>query len=139
MGIKDWLFGPKKVLPSSYKGLPIPTLYPPMPAVKPPKVRTPRKPKVVEKEVVAPTEKEIATAKGEPWVSVISMDVDIDNMSEGSFDLDWNEIFVARLLKFGYRGKDDVQIVDQWFQSICRNIVLETYEQDQADPTNRKT
>jgi hypothetical protein len=28
-------------------------------------------------------------------------------------------------------------IVDRWFQTVCRNIALEVYEQDQADPTNR--
>jgi len=27
--------------------------------------------------------------------------------------------------------------VDRWFHTICRNIVLEIYEQNQADPTNR--
>jgi hypothetical protein len=26
----------------------------------------------------------------------------------------------------------DSEIVDRWFQNICRNIVLETYEQEQA-------
>jgi hypothetical protein len=28
-------------------------------------------------------------------------------------------------------------LVDRWFQTICRNIALEVYEQQQADPTNR--
>jgi hypothetical protein len=27
--------------------------------------------------------------------------------------------------------------VDQWFTSVCRNVVLETFEQEQADPENR--
>ena len=30
-------------------------------------------------------------------------------------------------------GKDDAQIVDQWFQDICRNVVLETFEQHEAN------
>ena len=29
-------------------------------------------------------------------------------------------------------------IVDRWFQEICRNVVLETYEQEQADPDLRR-
>jgi hypothetical protein len=28
-------------------------------------------------------------------------------------------------------------IVDRWFQTVCRNIALEVYEQEQADPDNR--
>ena len=31
----------------------------------------------------------------------------------------------------------DADIVDRWFQTVCRNIALEIYEQQQADPTNR--
>jgi len=44
------------------------------------------------------------------------------------------------LIKAGYKVKaDDTDnvIVDRWFQSVCRNIALELYEQDQADPANR--
>ena len=31
----------------------------------------------------------------------------------------------------------DTVIVDRWFQTVCRNIALEIYEQNQADPDNR--
>jgi len=95
-----------------------------------PKPRAEPKPKVPEK-----TEKEIATEKGEPWVTVLSMDVDPNNLHQGAFELDWNEIFVARLVKAGYMMKpDDVDadIVDRWFQNICRHVVMETWEQEQA-------
>lgn len=83
------------------------------------------------------SEKDAATAKGEPWVNVMSVNLDMDNVGNGSFDLDWNEIFVARLVKAGYKGKDDITIVDQWFTDLCRNIITEQFEQQQADPTNR--
>ena len=33
--------------------------------------------------------------------------------------------------------EEDTVIVDRWFQSVCRNIALEMYEQTQADPSNR--
>ena len=88
------------------------------------------KPKKVEK-----TEKEIATEKDEPWVSILSVDVDYQNLNSGSFELDWNDKFVANLVRAGYMMKPDdtdSEIVDRWFQNICRNIVLETYEQEQA-------
>jgi hypothetical protein len=63
------------------------------------------------------------------------MDIDPDNLHQGAFELDWNEIFVARLVKAGYMMKpDDVDadIVDRWFQNVCRHVVMETWEQEQA-------
>jgi len=44
---------------------------------------------------------------------------------------------VARLIKSGYQGKTDADIVDNWFQDVCRHVVMETYAQEQADRTNR--
>ena len=79
------------------------------------------------------SEKELATERGEPWVEIISMDVDPNDLNNGAFELDWNEIFIARLIKAGYQGKDDSTLVDQWFQNVCRNVVLETWEQEQAN------
>jgi len=81
------------------------------------------------------TAKQIATEKGEPYVAVLSMDVDPDNLHQGAFELDWNEIFVARLVKAGYMMKPtdtDGDIVDRWFQNVCRHVVMETWEQEQA-------
>jgi hypothetical protein len=95
-----------------------------------PKPRAEPKPKVPEK-----TEKEIATEKREPYVAVLGMDVDPNNLHQGAFELDWNDIFVARLVKAGYMMKpDDVDadIVDRWFQNVCRHVVMETWEQEQA-------
>jgi len=86
--------------------------------------------------------KDIATAAGEPWVQVLSMDIDPENPGNGAFELDWNDKFLAQLVRAGYQKKvnepEDI-IVDRWFQDVCRNVVLETYEQYQADPDNRQT
>jgi hypothetical protein len=81
------------------------------------------------------TEKQLATERGEPWVQVLRIDVDPNNLHQGAFELDWNEIFVARLVKAGYMMKPedtDAEIVDRWFQNICRHVVMETWEQEQA-------
>jgi hypothetical protein len=80
-----------------------------------------------------------ATAAGEPWVNVLGIEVDPDNPGAGAFELDWNDVFVARLIKSGYQGKTDADVVDNWFQDVCRNVVLETYQQEQADPVNRQS
>jgi len=78
------------------------------------------------------TQKEIATEKNEPWVGVLGMEVDIETLEQGAFELDWNDQFVAKLIRAGYQGKTDADIVDRWFQSVCRNVVLESYEKEQA-------
>lgn len=77
--------------------------------------------------------KTLATEKGEAWVNIISVELDPENIGQGAFELDWNEFFVAKLIRSGYKGKDDAQIVDQWFQDVCRNVVLETFEQYEAN------
>jgi hypothetical protein len=79
-----------------------------------------------------------ATAAGDPWVEVLSIDINSEDPGAGSFELDWNDIFVARLIKAGYQGKTDQDIVDNWFRAVCRNVVMETYQQEQADPSNRR-
>ena len=96
----------------------------------PVKVRAEPKPKEPVK-----TEKEIATEKGEPYVAILSMHVDPENMHQGAFELDWNDKFIANLVRAGYQGKPDDKdsdIVDRWFQNVCRHVVMETWEQEQA-------
>jgi hypothetical protein len=86
------------------------------------------------------SEKEKATKAGEPYVGILSIDLDPNNINAGAFELDWNEIFIARLVKAGYmKKKDDTDqdIIDRWFSDTCRNVVLELFEQQQADPENR--
>lgn len=81
------------------------------------------------------SEKELATERGEPWVTVIKMDVNPENLHEGAFELDWNDKFVANLVRAGYQMKPDdtdADIVDRWFQNVCRNVVMETWEQFEA-------
>jgi hypothetical protein len=104
------------------------------------KPKKPRKPKETK------TPKEIATEKGEPYISVLSVELDKKNVGNGSFELDWNDTFVKELRAAGYPGKTDEDVVDMWFRNICRNILAETFEQEAAQKTpdnvryiNRKT
>jgi hypothetical protein len=82
--------------------------------------------------------KEHADRNKEPYIEILSIEVDSDDLGQGSFELDWNDIFVAKLIRAGYPGKTDQDIVDNWFKEVCRNVLLETYEQEQADPVNRR-
>ena len=88
---------------------------------------------------VKKTDKELATDRDEPYVNVIKVEFDSDSPRLGSFEIDWNQQFVEMLVKHGYAGKTSEQVVDQWFTDLCRNVVLETYEQEQADPAVRVT
>jgi hypothetical protein len=100
------------------------------PEPKPKEEKVIRVPKAPEK-----TAKQLATEKIEPYVAILSMDIDPNNLHQGAFELDWNEIFVARLVKAGYMMKPadtDSEIVDRWFQNVCRHVVMETWEQEQA-------
>ena len=84
--------------------------------------------------------KEMATEKGEAYITMLSMEIDPENLGQGAFELDWNEKFVADLVRHGYMmnpNDTDADIVDRWFTDVCRNVVLETWEQEQAMNPNR--
>lgn len=126
------LFGGKKVVEPPK----------PEPVVEEPKVEKPKKPRKPKVKKVEPqlTNKELATQNNEPYISIVKIEVDPKDINNGAFELDWNDKFVLNLVRAGYKIREDdtdAQIVDRWFQTVCRNIALEIYEQEQADPEKR--
>jgi len=122
MGLFDKLFGKK-----------------PEPVVETTKEKKPRKPKE-KKEAPTSSDKEKANAEGLPYVNILKMEIDPYDINSGAFELDFNDKFVLNLIRAGYKMRDDDSdtiIVDRWFQTVCRNVALELYEQQQADPENR--
>ena len=82
------------------------------------------------------TEKEIATEKGEPYVAILSVELDPENIGNGAFELDWNDKFIANLVRAGYQHKPNEEenvIVDRWFAEVCKNVLSENYEQWEAN------
>lgn len=80
--------------------------------------------------------KDIATEAGEPYVSIVSVELDPENIGNGAFELDWNDKFIANLVRAGYQlkaGETEDVIVDRWFQDICKNVVNENFEQWEAN------
>jgi hypothetical protein len=71
--------------------------------------------------------KDKATANSEPWVGVIETHVNKDNIRNGFFELDWNELFITQLKQNGYgsSGDSDESIIDRWFKELCANVVME--------------
>jgi hypothetical protein len=125
MGLFDRFFGKK-----------------PEPIVEAPKTtkeKKPRKPKE-KKEEPTSTDKQKANELGLPYVNILKMEIDPYDINSGAFELDFNDKFVLNLIRAGYKIRDDdtdTIIVDRWFQTVCRNVALELYEQQQADPENR--
>ena len=103
------------------------------------KEKKPRKPKE-KKEAPTSSDKDKANAEGLPYVNILKMEIDPYDINSGAFELDFNDKFVLNLIRAGYKIRDDdtdTIIVDRWFQTVCRNVALELYEQQQADPENR--
>jgi hypothetical protein len=71
--------------------------------------------------------KDRATRKKEPWVGVLETHVNKDNVRNGFFELDWNDLFVLKLKQEGYGedGDKDEEIVDRWFRELCANVVVD--------------
>jgi hypothetical protein len=71
--------------------------------------------------------KERATKKGEAWVAVLDTKVNPENIRNGFFELDWNDLFIVQLKQagYGYEGDPDEEIVDRWFRDIVSQMLSE--------------
>ena len=71
--------------------------------------------------------KEYATRRKEPWINVLDVKVNEDNVRNGFFELDWNKYFIQQLIEAGYGTEQDVEeeIVDRWFRDIVYNMLEE--------------
>jgi hypothetical protein len=80
-----------------------------------------------QEELAKLTPKDRATHKKEPWVGVLNTHVNRDNVRNGFFELDWNELFVLKLKQegYGFDGDKDEEIVDRWFRELCANVVVD--------------
>lgn len=71
--------------------------------------------------------KAYATKRKEPWVSVLDVKVNQENVRNGFFELDWNKYFIDQLIQSGYGTEADAEeeIVDRWFRDIVFNMLSE--------------
>ena len=81
--------------------------------------------------------KEAATKANEPFVEITSIKfTDPNNPQTGIFEFDWNDKMIANLIRSGYQLKPtdtDSEIIERWFQEVCRNVALEVAEQQAAN------
>jgi len=69
--------------------------------------------------------KEYATRRKEPWVGVLDVKVNEENVRNGFFELDWNKYFIKQLIQSGYGVDNDPEeeIVDRWFRDIVSGVL----------------
>jgi hypothetical protein len=86
---------------------------------------------VQEEELARMSPKDRATANGEPWINVLDVKVNEDNIRNGFFELDWNSYFIEQLRQAGYglEADPEEEIVDRWF----RDIVYQMLDQEGLD------
>ena len=70
-------------------------------------------------------DKKVAELKEQPYVNVLKLDVNPENAKAGYMELDWNDHFVKFLHDNGYSGKDDEDVVNKWFNDVCRTVLVQ--------------
>ena len=80
-----------------------------------------------QEEIAKLSPKDKATKLKEPWVGVLETHVNQDNIRNGFFELDWNDLFVLKLKQegYGFDGDPEEQIIDRWFRELCANVVVD--------------
>ena len=79
-------------------------------------------------------EKKCATLREEPWVAVIDQGFDPAQGVNGVFfEFDWNSFWIEYLRLNGYQGHSDEQIMDQWFNDVCKATLAADGTQPSAD------
>lgn len=74
-------------------------------------------------------EKRIAEIDNKPWVRVIDVIMeDPTKPTKGYFELDWNQAFIDNLIAAGYSGRNDNELMDQWFNDLCRGVIGDNFE-----------
>lgn len=74
-------------------------------------------------------DKLVADLREEPWVAVPELNIDPEHPNQGAFELDWNKYFIIMLQENGYTGKNDEDIINRWFNDVCKTVLI----QEQAD------
>ena len=76
-----------------------------------------------------------ATIKGEPYVAVINSNYKPEDKLDGLyFEFDWNDLWIEELKANGYQGFTDDQIVQRWFEDLCRGVAEDSIPEDDGQP-----
>jgi hypothetical protein len=71
-------------------------------------------------------EKQSANIRKEPYITILNSDYDPAQGVGGlAFEFDWNEYWIKQLIEHGYSGYNEEQIIQQWFEDLCRSVIAE--------------
>lgn len=70
-------------------------------------------------------DKKVAEIKQEPYVNVLKMGINPETAQAGYIELDWNDHFVKFLHENGYTGTSDEDVVNKWFNDVCKTILVQ--------------
>jgi len=71
-------------------------------------------------------EKVEVRSETDPYIDVVKIIMpNPKDPTIGYFELDWNSAFVAQLRESGYSGRTEEEVVDQWFNDLCRGVAAD--------------
>lgn len=80
-----------------------------------------------------------ATARGEPYIAVVNSTYDPAlKLSGVEFEFDWNHLWIEQLIAAGYIGSTEEQLIQRWFEDLCRTVVLEGAENEPIPFNSRR-
>ncbi|CAM6054519.1 unnamed protein product [Sphagnum tenellum] len=66
-------------------------------------------------------EKKQATLDEKPWIGIVDQGIDLEMGVNGVyFEFDWNSYWIDYLRLNGYVGHSEEELVEKWFQDVCR-------------------
>lgn len=81
--------------------------------------------------------KKIANLKDEPFICVVKSEFDASMGINGvAFEFDWNERWIKDLVAAGYSGSNEDELIQKWFEDLCRSVLLDSADIHDAVPFN---
>ena len=56
---------------------------------------------------------------------MLELGVNPENAQAGYIELDWNDHFIEMLHNNGYTASSDEEIVNKWFNDVCRTVLVQ--------------
>lgn len=69
--------------------------------------------------------KQKATLNNESWVTIAGEFDPKEGLNGLGVELDWNDLFIEELKAEGYTGLNDLELIRQYFATVCRTVAEE--------------
>jgi hypothetical protein len=79
-------------------------------------------------------DKIVATLEEKPWIGIVDQGFEPEKGVNGVFfEFDWNSYWIDYLRLNGYAGHIEEEIVEQWFQDVCRATTTANLTNDDVE------